>query len=241
MSVTPSGLAIARWYEVQRQGWVTDGSALHNVGLWAASSGAAHSHVSAQQALVSAVLTGVDTSASSVLDVGCGPGGTTYAAAAQCPSAQILGIDLALPPDLRGDERVTFATADACALPVADGTVDALVCIEAAQHFDSRSDFLIEALRVLRPGGSLHVTDLLVGSGSPLWAFLVPPANHGLTPQGYASLLQDIGFSDVEVDDITDITWRPYWDRVGSTVPGGPSDEMVPVTAYVHVRARRPS
>ena len=115
-----------------------------------------------------------------VLDAGCGRGYTTARLAeAGCLA---LGLDM-LPenvtaararygntPDLR------FATADVTRLPaeaagveLSDGSFDAVHCLEAAFHFGpkGRRDFLAESYRVLRPGGSLVLVDLVWRDSHP--------------------------------------------------------------------------
>jgi len=51
---------------------------------------------------------------------------------------------------------------DAARLPIADGTVDGVISVEAAFHFRSRRAFCDECYRVLRPGGVLSTSDISV-------------------------------------------------------------------------------
>jgi SAM-dependent methyltransferase len=49
---------------------------------------------------------------------------------------------------------------DACRLPIAGGSLDGVISVEAAFHFASRRAFFEECVRVLRPGGVLTVSDI---------------------------------------------------------------------------------
>jgi len=49
---------------------------------------------------------------------------------------------------------------DAARLPIATGTVDGVISVEAAFHFRSRKAFFEECYRVLRPGGVLSMSDI---------------------------------------------------------------------------------
>jgi SAM-dependent methyltransferase len=62
-----------------------------------------------------------------------------------------------LPPAL-GD-RIEMTTGTASALPYESESVDAVLSVEAISHYLDHELFLAEAARVLRPGGSLIISD----------------------------------------------------------------------------------
>jgi MPBQ/MSBQ methyltransferase len=112
-----------------------------------------------------------------ILDVGCGLGGTLAAIAGHHAGVNLVGLNV----DRRQLElcrgivfpdggSLSLVEADATALPFAAASFDQLFCVEAMHHFGSRQVFLAEAARLLRRGGALLVTDILVrhpGTAAP--------------------------------------------------------------------------
>jgi cyclopropane fatty-acyl-phospholipid synthase-like methyltransferase len=102
-----------------------------------------------------------------VLDVGCGFGGTLEALG-KWPDMRLSGINI----DRRqldicrslalGDNTPSLIVADACALPFRSEAFDRVFCVEAMFHFRAREVFLREAASVLRRGGRLVVSDILL-------------------------------------------------------------------------------
>lgn len=105
----------------------------------------------------------------SVLDVGCGLGATLQAIDRRMSGMALTGLNIdARQLELcRGIEAasgnaLSWKEGDACRLPFADASFDRLLCIEAMFHFASRRAFFAEAARVLRPGGTLVASDIIV-------------------------------------------------------------------------------
>jgi SAM-dependent methyltransferase len=104
-----------------------------------------------------------------VLDAGCGFGGTVALLNERFERMDLKGLNI----DARQLDRarslvvardgnaVGFDRGDACRLPYPDSSFDRILAVECIFHFASREQFFREALRTLRPGGTLTLTDFL--------------------------------------------------------------------------------
>lgn len=122
-------------------------------------------------------LSGV-TPDSIVLDVATGGGHTALAFAAD--AGQVVASDLT--PEMlaaarafiagQGVANVSFAQADAEALPFADASFDIVTCRIAPHHFADLGRAVREFGRVLRPGGRLVLVDNIAPEAPDLDAFI---------------------------------------------------------------------
>jgi SAM-dependent methyltransferase len=119
-----------------------------------------------------------------VLDLGCGPGVSSFELARAIPSAQIIGLDVA-PRMLdqarrrrgRADvDNIVLVRGDAARLPVETASVDACTGHSFLYLVSDRASVLREAHRVLRPSGRL---------------VLVEPNARSATPRGVVKLSRD--------------------------------------------------
>jgi SAM-dependent methyltransferase len=161
------------------------------------------------------MMTGGAPGRPALLEVGAGTGALTRRLAAALPGAAVIALDadatLLRHLPARGMPRPVCA--DARALPLADGTISAVVFRYVLQHLRDPRPALREAHRVLRPGGRVYVIEVDAG----LWGLAEPAdpalasvytraaaAQHGaggdrLIGRKLPVLLRDTGFHDVIV------------------------------------------
>lgn len=103
-----------------------------------------------------------------VLDLACGTATLTVALKKSCPEAQIFGLDgddrilrLARRKVEKAGVKIALDLGLSYEIPYADGFFDAVVSSLFFHHLtaENKRKTLAEILRVLKPGGSLHVAD----------------------------------------------------------------------------------
>jgi ubiquinone/menaquinone biosynthesis C-methylase UbiE len=135
---------------------------------WAATYDEPNGLFELDEAIAHGILAGFDTG--TALDAACGTG--RYASQLAAHGHRVLGVDADEHMLARARRRVpaaTFVRGDLHRLPLADAAVDTVVSALALVHVPDLAPVFAELARVLRPGGSLVVTDVhpeLVGRGS---------------------------------------------------------------------------
>jgi MPBQ/MSBQ methyltransferase len=182
-----------------------DNSGFFNFGYWGAG---ARSQREACEALVDRLVEGIAVKGGRILDVACGVGASTRRLLSSYAPEAITAINISEAQIAEAQKLVPeceFRQMDATRLDFPGDHFDAVICVEAAFHFDTREEFLREALRVLKPGGSLVLSDILYRRlATPLVAPThVPRANFVPDAASYRCLLERAGFHAIDVEDAT--------------------------------------
>lgn len=213
-----------------------------------------------------------------VLDVGCGFAEQDFVLLERFKLARITGIDITPVHVDKGRERVVkrglenqidFRLGSATAIEFPDASFDKVLALECAFHFDTREQFLREAFRVLKPGGSIAIADMLPLPGSKSGRANVFARRYGFIPEAnlydreeYSRRLAAMGFDDVLVESIRQDVFPGMANYSRQRLDGKKMDEVVVdvseddrarcrgvemwergsgLTDYVMVSARKPS
>jgi SAM-dependent methyltransferase len=183
-----------------------------NLGLWEGSGTEEEAPVAVRR-LVQALAEDLPTGGV-VLDVGSGLGVQDRVIAEVARPRRLIALNITESQLREGRARLTEAGAnpvvgDAIRLPLAEGSVDGVISVEAAFHFRSRRQFFAETRRVLRPGGVLTMSDVPVTrfprGPIELLAGLIQLRAWGLrssaaaTPAQIAAAAEEEGFRDVRI------------------------------------------
>jgi ubiquinone/menaquinone biosynthesis C-methylase UbiE len=148
-----------------------------------------------------------------VLDLGAGGGFDCFLAArAVGPTGKVIGVDMTPEMITRARENarkinaknVDFRLGEIEHLPVADGTVDAIMSNCVINLSPEKEAVFSEALRVLKPGGRLAISDVVAIAPIPpelqTQAAALAGCISGATPlDELKAMLTRVGFVDIEV------------------------------------------
>ena len=156
-------------------------------------------------------------SAQHVLDVGSGIGGPSRCIA-QKFGCRVTGIDLAdeycqiatmLAEHFNLSSLVNYLQGNALNLPFADATFDVIWTQHTAMNILDKDSLYQEMHRVLKPGGTLAIYDILAGCGGPVlfpapWA-RTPETSFVITPDELRRYIEMHHFTITHYSDTTDI------------------------------------
>jgi MPBQ/MSBQ methyltransferase len=169
-----------------------------------------------------------------VLDAGCGVGGASryIASTIGCP---VTGIDLTPEYIAAAEElarrtgladRLSYRVASALSMPFQDGAFDAAITIHVAMNIKDRAGLYREVARVLKPGATFCIYDVMKGETDGLmypvpWAE-TPATSHLTTPREMQGLLAETGFEVQELEDRTAFGIAFFRERLAGSAAGAP-------------------
>lgn len=169
---------------------------------------------SACENLVEKLLSFVPDKRGTILDVACGNGATTAHLMKYYAADKITAINISTQQlEIAGTVApgCHFLLMDATRLDFPDNSIDNMISVEAAFHFNTREKFLREALRVLKPGGWIVLSDILVTPEAEKNREMRTEANYLENPAAYRDLLQRTGYEEFEVIDATEACWKSHF------------------------------
>ncbi len=184
-----------------------------------------------------------------VLDLGSGAGVDCFLAARETgPTGRVIGVDMtpAMLEKARanaakgGYANVEFRLGEIEHLPVADASVDCIISNCVVNLSPDKPKVFREALRALRPGGRMLLSDLVLTRPlSPqlqkdvtLYVGCVAGAS---LKEDYLAMIRAAGFTDVAV-----LEERRYTVGLDTLPEGSPEREAFDSVVSVKVRARKP-
>jgi ubiquinone/menaquinone biosynthesis C-methylase UbiE len=166
-----------------------------------------------------------------VLDVATGGGHTALAFASV--AARVVAVDLTEPMlhaardfiASRGTDNVAFVAGDVEALPFREGAFEIVTCRIAAHHFADPATAMRQITRVLAPGGSLLLQDILGSDDADANAFITeverrrdPSHVKAYRAAEWKALLRAAGLTIIEDTTVSKVrSWQEWVARMRMT------------------------
>jgi ubiquinone/menaquinone biosynthesis C-methylase UbiE len=168
-----------------------------------------------------------------ILDVGCGIGGAARYIANKHRN-RVTGIDLTqeyidtgrvLSEWVGLDRRVNLHQASAVAMPFVDEHFDGAIMMHVAMNIEDKAQLFRELFRVLKPGSTLGVYDIMRMTDGEL-AYPVPWATVAgtsclATPGEYKQAMEDAGFTFTKENNRRDYSLKFFSDLQTKSEPNG--------------------
>lgn len=149
-----------------------------------------------------------------VLDLGSGGGFDCFLAAnAVGPGGRVIGVDMTQEmiaaaranAERGGYANVEFRLGEIEALPVDSNSVDVIISNCVINLVPDKAAAFSEAFRVLKPGGRLHVSDIVLGGEAPpeilgSVAAYVNCVAGAVSREEYLGTMAEAGFADITVE-----------------------------------------
>jgi microcystin synthetase protein McyJ len=178
-----------------------------------------------------------------ILDVGVGFAEQDLVILDRFDVSHITGIDITPIHVTKGRERVAkrglekqidIRLGSATAMDFPEESFDAILALECAFHFDTRDCFFREAYRVLQPGGSIALADMLPkpGKGYGMTTRIgrkyghIPDKNH-YDRDEYARRLAAAGYVDIHVESIREHVYPGMSKYMRERIRGKKIDDVV--------------
>jgi len=196
-----------------------------------------------------------------VLDLGSGAGFDCFLSAREVgPGGRVIGVDMT--PEMvekarenarrGGYENVEFRLGENENLPVPDGSVDLVISNCVINLSPHKGRVFEEAYRVLRPGGRLMISDLVLERPLPdriresVSAYVGCVAG-AIPKEEYLEAIRSAGFRDVEIAEertfpVAGLATDPLVQALieEASLPPGAIEELDGSVASIKVRGRKP-